>query len=121
MITSMVQTMAETFVYAKAQGIDPEVFLNTVNSALFQSPFYSAYAGVMLHPPEPPGATVALGLKDTKLFLAAAAQSGIRSGLAEYLQAILEYAVDAGLGDGDWAVGQYRTAERKAYDAPVLW
>ena len=33
-----------------AQGIEPEAFFEAVNSALFQSPFYAAYADVMLHP-----------------------------------------------------------------------
>ena len=61
------------FVYAAGQGIDPEAFLETVNSALFQSPFYAAYAEVMLHPPEQPGATVELGAKDLRLFREAAA------------------------------------------------
>ena len=39
MITAMVQALSEAFVFADAQGIEPKVFLETVNSALFQSPF----------------------------------------------------------------------------------
>jgi 3-hydroxyisobutyrate dehydrogenase-like beta-hydroxyacid dehydrogenase len=39
MITSMIQTLGEAFVYAESQGIEPGVFLEAVNSALFQSPF----------------------------------------------------------------------------------
>ena len=58
MITAMVQALSEAFVFADAQGIDPKIFLETVNSALFQSPFYAAYGKVMLEPPEHPGATV---------------------------------------------------------------
>ena len=114
MITSMVQTISEAFVFAKSQGIDPEVFLTTINSALFQSPFYAAYAGVLLHPPEQPGATVNLGAKDTRLLREAAAASGIQLGLADYLTDILNTAQRAGLGEGDWAVGQYKTAETLA-------
>ena len=117
MITAMVQTLSEAFVYALAQGIEPDVFLSTVNSALFQSPFYATYGGVMLHPPEQPGATVALGLKDTKLFRSAASEVGLELGLAGYLQQILESAVAAGLTDGDWAVGQYKTSETLARQA----
>ena len=108
MITAMIQTMAEALVYARSQGIDPETFMGTVNSALFQSPFYAAYAGVMLNPPEQPGATVALGLKDTNLLRAAAAENGLQLGLAEYFKHVLESAESTGLTDGDWAVGQYR-------------
>jgi len=114
MITSMVQTLSEAFVFARSQGIDPAVFISTVNSALFQSPFYAAYAQVILNPPEKPGATVKLGLKDTRLFREAAAASGVELGLSQYLMKILETAVADGLGDGDWPVGQYRTAETLA-------
>ena len=115
MITSMVQTMAEAFVFAKAQGIDPEVFIGTVNSALFQSPFYATYAGVMLNPPEQPGATVALGLKDTKLFGQAATESEVSLGLTDYFKHILESAVEAGLTESDWAVGQLKATELLAH------
>jgi hypothetical protein len=59
LISAMIQALGESFVYAEAQGIEPEAFLETVNSALFQSPFYAAYGKVMLHPPEQPGATIA--------------------------------------------------------------
>ena len=51
LISAMIHSLGEAFVYAESQGIDPEVFLETVNSALFQSPFYAAYGKVMLHPP----------------------------------------------------------------------
>ena len=43
LITMMIQSLSESFVFAKANGIDPAMFLETVNSALFQSPFYTAY------------------------------------------------------------------------------
>ena len=49
------------------------MFLETVNSALFQSPFYAAYGKVMLHPPENAGATIELGAKDLRLLREAAA------------------------------------------------
>ena len=72
LITSMIQSLSETFVFASAQGLDPELFLKTVNEALFQSPFYMNYGRVLLHPPEQPGATVELGAKDTRLLREAA-------------------------------------------------
>jgi 3-hydroxyisobutyrate dehydrogenase-like beta-hydroxyacid dehydrogenase len=69
---------------------------------------------VMLNPPEKPGATVTIGLKDTRLFREAAAASGLELGLADYLMKILETALHNGLGEGEWSVGQYRTAETLA-------
>ncbi|MDE3148144.1 MAG: NAD(P)-dependent oxidoreductase, partial [Acidobacteriota bacterium] len=61
LISAMIHSLGESFAYAAAQGIEPEIFLETVNSALFQSPFYAAYAKVVLDPPEQIGATVDLG------------------------------------------------------------
>jgi 3-hydroxyisobutyrate dehydrogenase-like beta-hydroxyacid dehydrogenase len=112
MISAMVQTLGEAFVFASAEGIDPELFLETINEALFQSPFYLNYGRVMLHPPEHPGATVLLGEKDIRLFREATQSAGVRLGLAEYLQEQFNVAIRHGLGKTDWAVGQYRMAEQ---------
>jgi 3-hydroxyisobutyrate dehydrogenase-like beta-hydroxyacid dehydrogenase len=114
MITAMNQTLAEAFVYARSQGIDPELFHQAVNSALFQSPLYEAYGRTILHPPDHPGATVALGLKDTLLVREAAADANTRMGLADYFADVLHRAEEAGFKNEDWAVGQYRIAESDA-------
>lgn len=111
MITSMIQSLSEGFVFAHAQGIDPAVFLETVNAALFQSPFYAAYGKVMLDPPEQPGATIALGIKDTRLLREAASAANTLLPLADHLARQLQLASDAGLTREDWAVGQYRLAQ----------
>jgi 3-hydroxyisobutyrate dehydrogenase-like beta-hydroxyacid dehydrogenase len=111
-ISAMIQTLSEAFVFASSQGIDPELFLETVNEALFQSPFYLSYGRVMLHPPEHPGATVLLGEKDIRLMREATRVSGIQLGLVEYLQEQFNTAIRDGMGEMDWAVGQYRMAKR---------
>jgi len=113
LISAMIHSLGEAFVYASAQGIAPEIFFETVNSALFQSPFYAAYANVMLHPPDHIGATIDLGAKDLRLLREAAAASGTRLSLAESLAEVFEQARQAGLGDEDWAVGHYRMAQRR--------
>jgi 3-hydroxyisobutyrate dehydrogenase-like beta-hydroxyacid dehydrogenase len=114
MIASMIQTLSEAMVFASSQGIEPETFFTTVNSALFQSPFYEAYAKVMLHPPEQPGATIQLGAKDTRLFREAGKAAGFDSGLAAYLASRLEATIAAGFGDGYWPVSQYRAVQGHA-------
>jgi len=113
LISAMIHSLGEAFVYAEGQGIAPETFLETVNSALFQSPFYAAYGQVMLHPPEHPGATMALGEKDMRLLREAAAGRHTRLSLADNLAEIFAQARLSGLGGEDWAVGQYRMAERR--------
>ena len=113
LISTMIQSLSEAFVFAESQGIDPGVFLETVNSALFQSPFYAAYGNVMLHPPEHAGASIDLGAKDTRLLREAAASRNTRMSLADNLAEIFEEAKRAGLANEDWAVGQYRIAQRR--------
>jgi 3-hydroxyisobutyrate dehydrogenase-like beta-hydroxyacid dehydrogenase len=113
LISAMIHSLSESFVYAHGQGIEPAVFLDTINSALFQSPFYAAYGEVMLHPPEHPGATVELGAKDLNLLRKAAASRGNRLSLADNLAEVFGEAIRSGLGDEDWAVGQYHMALRR--------
>jgi 3-hydroxyisobutyrate dehydrogenase-like beta-hydroxyacid dehydrogenase len=112
MITATIQMLSEAFVYAESQGIDPAVFLETVNSALFQSQFVGNYGKTILNPPEKPGATVSLGIKDTRLFREAAAEKHAHLPLGDYLADRLNLAKEAGWQDEDWAVGQYKVAKR---------
>jgi 3-hydroxyisobutyrate dehydrogenase-like beta-hydroxyacid dehydrogenase len=113
LISAMIHSLGEAFVYAAAQGIDPGVFLETVNSALFQSPFYAAYGSIMLHPPQQPGATIELGAKDLRLLREAAVARHTSLSLAENLAEVFAAATEAGLGAEDWAVGQYRMAQAR--------
>jgi 3-hydroxyisobutyrate dehydrogenase-like beta-hydroxyacid dehydrogenase len=113
LISAMIHSLGEAFVYAESQGIVPEVFLEAINSALFQSPFYAAYGKVMLHPPLEPGATIELGAKDNRLLREAAAGRGSNLSLADNLAKIFDEAHRTGLGGEDWAVGQYKMAQRR--------
>jgi 3-hydroxyisobutyrate dehydrogenase-like beta-hydroxyacid dehydrogenase len=116
MITAMNQTLSEAFVYAESQGIPPALFHQTINSALFQSQLYENYGKTILNPPQHPGATVSLGLKDTRLAREAAAEAGVHMRLADYFADVLHRAKEAGFAGEDWAVGQYRIAQS---DAPL--
>ncbi len=112
LISAMIQSLSQAFVFAAGQGIDAETFLETVNSALFQSPFYAAYGRVMLHPPGHPGATIELGEKDLRLLREAAASRGTRLNLPETLAQVFAQARAAGLAEEDWAVGMYRISQQ---------
>jgi 3-hydroxyisobutyrate dehydrogenase-like beta-hydroxyacid dehydrogenase len=116
MITAMNQTLSEAFVYAESQGIPPALFHQAVNSALFQSQLYENYGKTILNPPQHPGATVSLGIKDTRLVREAAAEAGVHMRLADYFAEVLHRAKEAGFAGEDWAVGQYRIAQS---DAPL--
>ena len=114
LISAMIHSLAESFVFAESQGIQPQVFFEAINNALFQSPFYAAYANVMFNPPKNAGASIGLGRKDLALFRAAAASGHVQLSLAENMAHIFEQAIEAGLGNEDWAVGQYRMAQSRS-------
>lgn len=105
LITAMIASLSEAFMFAEHSGIDPEAFLETVNSALFQSAFYANYSKVMLHPPEEVGATVALGDKDMRLFREAGKEIAMRTPMADIFQQHFNAAIEQGLSDEDWAAG----------------
>jgi 3-hydroxyisobutyrate dehydrogenase-like beta-hydroxyacid dehydrogenase len=114
LISAMIHSLGESFVFAASQGIDPEMFIETVNNALFQSPFYAAYAKVMLHPPQEAGASLDLGAKDLGLLREAAQSRGVRLSLADELADVFAQARKQGLGNEDWAVAQYRMAQQRS-------
>jgi 3-hydroxyisobutyrate dehydrogenase-like beta-hydroxyacid dehydrogenase len=118
LITSMIASLSEAFVYAEAMGVEPAIFLETVNTALFQSPFYAMYGKIMLAPPETPGATMAVGEKDTRLFREAAQVEGVKTPLADLFFENFHRAFEAGMKDADWAAG-YLQLQRGGRDSRV--
>ncbi len=114
LITAMIASLSESLTYAEGYGLDPAAFLETVNSALFQSPFYSSYAKVMLQPPENVAATVELGAKDTRLFREAAKEVATRTPLADIFQQQFNLAIATGNGDRDWAAGYLEQVRSEA-------
>jgi 3-hydroxyisobutyrate dehydrogenase-like beta-hydroxyacid dehydrogenase len=117
LISAMIHSLSEAFVFSEQQGIAPETFFEAVNSALFQSPFYGAYAKVMLNPPKDAGAPMNLGAKDMQLFREAAAGRRTNVSLADNLAAVFAEAQKLGLGGEDWAVTQFRMAKRRGVPA----
>ena len=105
LITAMIAGLSESLIYAEAMQIEPATFLETVNNALFQSKFYEMYGEIMLHPPEKPGGTIAIGEKDTRLFREAAQLGHVATPLADQFYANFERAIQAGMKDQDWAAG----------------
>lgn len=114
MISSIIASLSEAFTVAEANSIDPARFLETVNSALFQSAFVGNYGQFMINPPEHPGATVKLGAKDTRLFREAAQSSQTPTPLADLYQNHMQAAIQSGRGDEDWAAGYFSQTRAEA-------
>jgi 3-hydroxyisobutyrate dehydrogenase-like beta-hydroxyacid dehydrogenase len=111
LITAMIASLSEGLVFAEANGIDPKLFLETINSALFRSPFYEAYSKIMLDPPKVSGGTIAIGDKDVRLFREAAHGAGAVTPLGDMFAGHLQRAIEAGMKNEDWAAGYYRLAK----------
>jgi 3-hydroxyisobutyrate dehydrogenase-like beta-hydroxyacid dehydrogenase len=114
MITAMIASLTEGFLFAESEGIDPAVYLQVVNQGLFLSPFLEFYGKIMLDPPAKPGGTVSLGEKDARLFLDAARESSLATPLAEMFHQHLLRAISEGMQDEDWAGGYYNLARKLA-------
>jgi 3-hydroxyisobutyrate dehydrogenase-like beta-hydroxyacid dehydrogenase len=122
LISAMIHSLGEAFVFASRLGVEPETFFEAVNNAMFQSPFYAAYANIMLHPPEHIGATIEVGAKDLRLLREAAASRQTRLSLADQMAEIFVEAQRIGPTDQDWAVAQYRMAQRRGVkEADEQW
>ena len=114
LITAMIASLSESVTYAEAYGIDPALFLETINDALFQSVFYANYSKVMINPPKQVAASMEMGAKDTLLFREAAKERATRTPLADIFQQQLNRAVRAGEGDQDWAAGYLKLVRDEA-------
>jgi 3-hydroxyisobutyrate dehydrogenase-like beta-hydroxyacid dehydrogenase len=107
LIASVIASLSEAAHTASDSQIRPELFLSTVNEALFQSPFYDAYGKLLLNPPAEPGATLALGEKDVRLFRDAANERGSMTPIAQLLGSWFEKGMSEGLENRDWAGAWY--------------
>lgn len=114
MITAMIASLTEGFLFAEAEGIDPAIYLQVVNQGLFLSPFVEMYGKLMLEPPAQPGGTVSLGEKDARLFLDAARDADSPTPLAEIFHQHLLRAIREGMQEEDWAGGYYNLARKLA-------
>jgi 3-hydroxyisobutyrate dehydrogenase-like beta-hydroxyacid dehydrogenase len=84
--------------------VEPRAFLEVVNGALFNSPLYANYGGLIADKRyEPAGFRLRLGLKDTRLLLEAAEAVSVPLPLASLLRDHLLTAIANGKGDMDWA------------------
>jgi 3-hydroxyisobutyrate dehydrogenase-like beta-hydroxyacid dehydrogenase len=114
--SAMIHSLGEAFVFADQHGVEPETFFEAVNNGLFESAFYTAYADIMLHPPEHVGATMELGAKDLRLLREAAAGRQTHLRLADQMAEIFVEAKRLGPTGQDWARGQYRMARRRGVE-----
>jgi 3-hydroxyisobutyrate dehydrogenase-like beta-hydroxyacid dehydrogenase len=104
-IMAVIEAMGEAFAAARASGVDPKQFLDIVNNALFQSPLYANYGGIIAAKRfDPPGFRLRLGLKDVRLALAAADAVEVPMPLASLVHDRILRAIAEGHGELDWSI-----------------
>jgi 3-hydroxyisobutyrate dehydrogenase-like beta-hydroxyacid dehydrogenase len=104
LLSSMIEGLAEAFALVRKNGVDPERFLDIVNGHLFRSPIYEGYGGLIARGSyEPAGFALRLGLKDTRLVLAASDESEVPMPAASVVRDRYLTGVARGLGELDWA------------------
>ena len=119
LIASVIASLSEAAHTASAHQIAPELFLSTINAALFQSPFYEAYAKLLLKAPPQPAATFSLGAKDVRLFRQAAVIGGNDTPLADLLNEYFDAGLAEGRKDEDWASAWYAMSAKTLRPPPV--
>jgi 3-hydroxyisobutyrate dehydrogenase-like beta-hydroxyacid dehydrogenase len=103
MIASMIESFGEAFAHQRKAGVDPHVFLE-VMVALFGSPVYANYGSMIAEERfDPPGFALPLGLKDTRLVLAAAEEVAAPMPIASVIRDHILAAIALGQQGLDWS------------------
>jgi 3-hydroxyisobutyrate dehydrogenase-like beta-hydroxyacid dehydrogenase len=104
MITTVIESLAEAFAFARKSGVDPHTLLDILTSSLFPSPVYQTYGNLIASEQfEPPGFKLPLGFKDNRLLLAAAEDAKVPMPMASLVHDRFVSALARGLGESDWA------------------
>jgi 3-hydroxyisobutyrate dehydrogenase-like beta-hydroxyacid dehydrogenase len=103
MIASMIESFSEAFAMLRKAGVAPHLFLE-IMTALFNSPVYATYGGLMADQRfEPAGFALRLGLKDIRLALETASETGASLPIADIVQDHMRQRVEQGQGEMDWS------------------
>jgi 3-hydroxyisobutyrate dehydrogenase-like beta-hydroxyacid dehydrogenase len=104
MIAAAIETMGEALALVRKGGIDPAQFHDVLTNSLFAAPVYQGYGKLIVTETyEPPGLSLRLGLKDIDLARAAAGALQVPLPLADLVHDHFTEAMEAGLGEKDWA------------------
>jgi 3-hydroxyisobutyrate dehydrogenase-like beta-hydroxyacid dehydrogenase len=114
MITTVIESLAESFSLARKHGLDPRVMLDAFTGSLFSAPVYQTYGNLLIDQKfEPPGFSLTLGMKDNALVMAAAEDANVPMPMASLVHDHFVTAMAAGLADADWSAlarASYRNA-----------
>jgi 3-hydroxyisobutyrate dehydrogenase len=102
-IVGLLGVLAETVAFAKATGVDPEKFLETIEGGPLGLPYAQIKGNMMVEEDFPTSFSANLARKDAGLVLDAAAARDLKMGIAEAVAARFDEAIEAGHGEEDMA------------------
>jgi 3-hydroxyisobutyrate dehydrogenase len=102
-IVGLLGTLAETISLARATGVDPESFLETIEGGPLGVPYAQMKGQMMIEEDFPTSFSAKLARKDVVLVLEAAEADSLHMSLAEAIASRFDQAIEAGHGDEDMA------------------
>ena len=104
LIASIIESLGESTALVRKYGVDPNVFVDFLTNSLFNAPIFKIYGGLVASQKyEPVGFKLRLGLKDTRLVLAAADSAEVPLPSASLIHDNYLAAIARGMGDMDWS------------------
>jgi 3-hydroxyisobutyrate dehydrogenase-like beta-hydroxyacid dehydrogenase len=104
LITTVIESLAESFALVRKSGLDASQFLEILTSTLFNAPIYKTYGGIIAAEKfEPAGFKLPLGLKDNRLLLAAAEEAAVPMPMASLVRDRFLAAMALGQSEQDWS------------------
>ena len=104
LITTVIESLAESFALVRKSGLDASQFLEILTSTLFNAPIYKTYGGLIVADKfTPQGFKLPLGLKDNRLLLAAAEEAAVPMPMASLVRDRFLAAMAQGMSELDWS------------------
>jgi 3-hydroxyisobutyrate dehydrogenase len=102
-VFTVVEGVAESLALTRELGLDPRLFLQTIEGGARDAPYVQLKGGAMLDDELDPAFGLAGALKDAGLIVAAAEAAGVDLALMPGIRDHFSRAVDQGLGELDMA------------------
>jgi 3-hydroxyisobutyrate dehydrogenase len=115
-LVTLVEGLAETLAFAEAIGIDPKVFLETIDGGPISPPYAQLKGKAMVAREFTPAFSLKLAHKDVELVLEAAERAGFDAAVAKTVDRKMEEAIELGHGEEDMAATYYASAPDRAVE-----
>ena len=112
LISTIVEGLGEAIALTRKYGIDPHEYVDFLTTSLFAAPIFKTYGGIIADERySPAGFKLRLGLKDSRLALAAAESVDMALPLASVIRDHMLTAIARGMEDLDWSATAKLAAE----------